>query len=579
LDAIDELVTNAILVVDHEGIIRRINKGVTAILGYNENDLIGNRIETLLPGNIKEFHKARFSNYTGRRQMEIASKSKLIGVQRTFPDTVVADDNEPKRFALIHKNQHEIPINLTVNEIWSGSDDLIGFVAIISDNTMQYTLQQQLQHQTAYDQLVGLMSWQGFEKEVMTTKQNMLENGEDYHASLLFLDVDYFNTITYGSQKAGDRALKMVATWLLDHSRQKSNRARDIITSRFLGDQFIVYLPGASTDGALVFSKRVKEEFTKLNLRTVEEPFFTTISIGITKITQDTKLYNAASQASQACHLAKRKGRNKIEVVFDDGSDSLKMERTIRDALKNQRLKLHAQKIVPISASAKTIDNDRAHYEVLSRMEDKQGNNLSPVVFIPAAESLGLAMAIDKYVVEHTIAALRNDPDHVESLSLCSINLSGMSVSSEGMYDFIEQQIRLSGIDPGKFCFEVTETAEIMDKEVALALVSNLRNLGCKSAFDDFGIGYSNYQSFSRLPVDIIKIDGSYVRKILENRQLKTDMEGMINSAKARGVEIVGEFAENAEIVAELERLGVDYAQGYYFSKPVPLEVLMGKAP
>ncbi len=432
-----------------------------------------------------------------------------------------------------------------------------------------------MEYQAAYDQLVGLVTWQEFEKRIQLIKKKTLKEGSSYHASLLFLDVDYFKTITYCSKKTGEHALTLIATWLLDHTRPKDDQARDIITTRFLGDQFILYLSATSLDSALELAKNIKEEFQELNLRTAESPFFTTISIGATEITRHTKLHDATSQASYACNLAKGKGKNKIEARFNDSTDKQELESIIRKALQEQRLELYAQKIVPISPSAKAIDKKQAHYEVLARMNDQHGNSLSPIIFIPAAEKMGLAIAVDKYVIEHTFAALRNNTDHEKILSLCSINLSAMSISYEGMYHFIEQQIRLSGIDPCKICFEVTETAEIMDMETALALVLNLKKLGCKSAFDDFGVGYSNYQSFSRLPVDIIKIDGSYVRKILNDYQLRTDMEGMIKSAKARGIEIVGEFAETVEIVDELEEVGVDYAQGYYFSKPVPLTILM----
>ncbi|MCI5221198.1 MAG: EAL domain-containing protein [Candidatus Electrothrix sp. AR4] len=576
LNALDELETNAIIVVDHKGFVQKINKGVTAILGYNANDLIGYKVEGIFPSNLRRLHREKFLHYTKNRKMEVTSKSKLIGAQRLFPeDTIVVGSNKAKRFSVMHKDQYIISISLTINEIWSDSDNLIGFVAIISDNTKQSILQKKLECQANYDNLVGLMSWQEFERRVKAIKKNILENNLPYHASLLFLDVDYFKTLTYSSHRTGEHALKLISTWLLDHTRLKNDQSREIITVRFLGDQFILYLPARSLDSALELSRHLKKEFQKLNLRTAKNPFFTTISIGATEITQNIKLHDAISQALHACNLSKRKGKNKIEVGFYNGSDNLKLERVIRKALQKQRLKLYAQKIVPISQSAKKIDNKRAHYEILSRMEDKHGNSLSPMIFIPAAENLGLAIAIDKYVIEHTLAAIRNSIEHEKSLSLCSINLSGMSVSSEEMYHFIEQQIHLSGINPNKLCFELTETAEVVDTEAALALISNLKRLGCKSAFDDFGIGYSNYQSFSRLPVDIIKIDGSYVRKILNNKQLRTDTEGMINSAKSRKIEIVGEFAETAEIVTELERLGVDYAQGYYFCKPKPLSSFM----
>lgn len=574
INAIDELKTNAIILVDESGIVQKINSGVTAILGYREQDIIGKRIETLLPNNVFELHKSRFLNYVKKRKDETEYKSKLIGIQRTFPDTIAIEGNEPKRFSAIHKNLKEIPITLTINEIRSDSNDLVGFVGIILDNTAQYNLLQQLEVQAKYDQLTGLIGWQEFEKEFSMLKKRMLQKDIDNYSSLLLLNVDYFKIINYHSQKAGDYALKKIANWLLNHIRQKEGRTGDIV-SRLFSDEFLIYMPDTPLESALTTANRLKSEFTKLNLQTEENPFFTSVSIGATQLTPATKLQEAVSRASNACNIAKGRGKNKINVAQDDDTSYLQLEPVIREALQKQRLTLYAQKIVAISPSAKSIDKNRAHYEVLSRMEDKQGNIISPVLFIPAAENLGLSIAIDKYVIEHTLAFIRKSPDHEKSLSLCSINLSGTSVSSEGMFAFIEQQIRQSEVDPHKLCFEVTETHQILDEEIAKALVSNLRELGCKSAFDDFGIGFSNYQSFSRLPVDIIKIDGSYIRKLLEDSQLRADVESMVNSAKIRGIEIVGEFAENEEIVREMERLGIDYAQGYYFSKPVPLGTLI----
>jgi diguanylate cyclase (GGDEF)-like protein len=577
LNAIGELETNAILVVDHQGIIRRMNKGVTAVLGYTETDLIGRKVEVILQKDFQKNHEEKFQDYVSHRKMEVVTRSNLIGIQKTFPSAEPLHHNDDIPFALVDKNGCNLPITLTINEIWSDSDDLLGFLAIISDNTKQFNLHQKLKNQASYDPLTGLMTWHQFEKTVNETKKNALADKKGYQAAMLFLDVDYFRTITYGSQMAGDRALKRIANWLLNQIRQKGTRPKDIVTARFLGDQFILYLSDTSVDGALALARRLKESFITLNLRTEESPFFTSISQGVTPITRDTRLHNAASLAAHACSLAKKKGRNKIETVLDEGPGYLGLERIIREALQQRRLILFAQQIVPISPYARTIDNNRAHYEVLSRILDPKGNLLSPELFIPAAEVLGLAVDVDRYVIEHTMTTLQKHPGHVACLSLCSINLSGLSVSREGTYAFIEKTIRASGIDPGKFCFEFTETAEIKDNDVALDLVRRLKKLGCKTAFDDFGIGYSNYQSFSRLPMDIIKIDGSYVKKILKDPYLKTDMQGMIHSAKVRNIEVVAEFAENKAITEQLKQLGVDYAQGYYYSQPKPLsDVIKG---
>jgi diguanylate cyclase (GGDEF)-like protein/PAS domain S-box-containing protein len=575
--ALSDIDTNALFFVDTEGIIRNINKGVTTLFGYSAHEIIGKTVDCLMPPDIRELHKSLFLNYVRLRELR-EYKSKIVGTQRIFPAIIAIHGNEPKRFSVINSNQQEIPITLTINEVWSDPDTLIGFIAIIQDNMKQYSLQQTLQYQATHDKLTGLINWQEFVRKVHEAKRGMLEKGMKYHASMLFLDIDYFKTIIYKSQSAGDYAIKKVATWLLNKTRRKEDRGVDLVISRFIGDEFILYLPGTPLDGALALANRLRAEFPKLNLRTAEHPFFSSVSIGVSKITPSTKLQNAVSQASSACRLAKEKGKDKIKVAQEEDIRHLELETVIREALQSQRLKLYAQKIVAISPDAKSTDNGQAHYEVLSRMEDEQGNIISPLVFIPAAEKLGLATAVDMYVIEHTLAFLQNNPGHKESLSVCSINLSGASVSNDRMLHFIESQILKSGIDPQKLCFEVTETYEIHDNETATDLVTRLREIGCKFAFDDFGIGYSNYQSFSRLPVDIVKIDGSYIRYVLEDNRLRTDVEGMINSAKSRGLAIVAEYAENEEIVAELKRLGADYAQGYHFSKPVPIETLIEDA-
>ena len=486
--ALSELETNALFFVDTEGVIRNINKGVTTLFGYSAHEIIGQTVDFLLPHDVRKLHKTIFSNYIRRREKGEKYKSKIIGDQRIFPATIAVQGSEPKRFSLIKSDHQEIPITLTINEVWSDSDDLIGFIAIIRDNTEQYNLQQTLQYQATYDELTGLINWQEFVRKIHETKRGMLGKGMEHHASILHLDIDYFKTITYQSQSAGERAIKKVATWLLNTTRQKEGRDLDLVISRFIGDEFILYLPGTPLDGALTLARRLKSKFRELNLRTAEHPFFSSVSIGVAKLTPSTKLHDAVSQASSACRLAKEKGRDKIKVAQEDDTSYQKLESVIREALQSQRLKLYAQKIVAISPGAKSIDNGQAHYEILSRIEDKQGNIISPTVFIPAAEKLGLATAIDMYVIEHTLAFLQNNACHRESLSLCSINLSGASVSNERMLQFIENQILKSGIDPRKLCFEVTETHEIQDNDTATDLVTKLRKAGCFLA----GISGSN---------------------------------------------------------------------------------------
>jgi len=574
-DALSEVDTNALLFVDTNGIIRDLNKGVTTIFGYHSDELLGQPIEIFLPQHLREIHKTRMLQYVNKRIREQQNKSGLIGKLRTFPATVDVQGIGPKRFTALKKDQQEIPVTLTINEVWSTPDELMGFIAIICNNEEQYNLLQKLKFLSTYDKLTGLINWQEFVRKTRAIKEETLKRGEAYHAAILQIDIDYFKTITYQSQETGDNAIKKVAAWLLHTTRQNISREVDLVISRFIGDEFILYLHGSSLEGALTLANRLRSEFSKLNLRTEQHPFFSSISVGVARLSPSTSLHDALSGAASACRLAKEKGRDKIQVNLQDDTQYQKYEPIIRDALEEHRLKLYAQDIVAISPEALAIDKGRPHYEVLSRIEDENGKILSPEDFIPAAEKLGLAVALDMYVIKHTLALLKKYPGHTKSLSLCSINLSGASVSNERMAGFIKHQLQLNEIDPRTICFEVTETHEILDNDTATNLVDGLRAKGCKFAFDDFGTGHSNYQSFSRLPVDIVKIDGSYIRHILDDTQLRTDVEGMINSAKVRGLEIVAEYAENKKIVTELKRLGADYAQGYHFSKPIPLETVI----
>lgn len=574
--ALDELDTNALVFVDTRGRIRDINRGVTTLFGYGTHELVGKKLDFLLPGDLRELHNRLFSDYVRRRQQETRYKSKIVGVQRCFPEMVDIQFDSPKRFTAIHRDKREIPITLTINEVLSDSNALIGFIAIIRDNTEQFRLQKELKYQAAHDRLTGLVNWQEFERQMSRKKRMIIERGEDYQASILFLDVDYFMVIKYQSQIVADFAIKKMATWLLNQARGK-DRFFDAVITRYIGDKFIICLSGTALNEALALAGHLKSNFRRLNLRTAENPFFSSISIGAANMTHSTLLQDAVSRASNACRLARRKGGDKIKVAREEDSRHLNLEPVIRDALENRRLMLYAQRIVAISPRAKAIDNGNFHFEVLVRIRDKNGDIISPVLFIPAAEKLGLAMEIDEYVIENALKFFKKNAGLSKSLSLCSINLSGVSVSNERMRGIIENQICKSAFDPGKLCFEVTETHQIQDNDIAGDTIKCFRKMGCKFAFDDFGIGYSNYQSLLRLPVDIIKIDGSYIRSLLKDRQLGTDVEGMINSAKSRGLETVAEFAENEEIVGKLERLGVDYAQGYHYGKPVPLEDMLSQ--
>lgn len=573
--SIMEVEIGAVIFADTEGIIRLANKAVIKLFGYSPSELIGKRIEILVHPDLREMHRALFSEYARKRKEDVQFHSGVVGHQRVFPETAISSSYASRRFSPVNKNMQEVPITVTINEVWSDFNELLGFIAIILDNSGQYNLQQALQYQATHDNVTGLCNLQEFVRIAAETKTQILGRGEEYFASLIYLDIDYFATINQRSQRAGLYALNKVANWLLNFMQASGNA--DITLCHFISDEFIIYLPGVAHEKVLALAGDIKQQFKKLNLRTLEKPFFTSLSIGVVSFDRDTNIQEAIFKASVACNTAKSKGKDKVKLTEEEDSYYLTMEPVIRYALANSGIKLCAQKIIPISMKAKALEDGLTHYEILSRLEDRDGKVISPAQFIPASEKLGLAVEMDLYVIENALLTLKNHPRHLERLALCSINLSGISASNDDMLSFIEGKIRAYGIDARKLCFEVTETYQIEDNEAALKLVRGLKSLGSKVAFDDFGIGHSNYQSFSRLPVDIVKIDGVYVQALLSDSRLRTDATGMINSAKARGLDVVAEFVENEALVAQLVILGCDYAQGYHFGKPTPLESLIAE--
>ncbi|MGD9160732.1 MAG: EAL domain-containing protein [Desulfobacteraceae bacterium] len=504
--ALDELETNALLFVDTTGIIRDINNGVTRLFGYAAHEIVGEPVELLITSKAGEVHRSFFKGYIDARKKEMQSKSPIIGAQRNFPEIISVQGAQEIQFSAVDREGKEIPITLTINEVCSDTDEILGFIAIMQDNTEQYNLHQTLKHQLSFDKLTGLMNWQEFLSQVRKFRKDAGDNGKKLLASIIFIDIDYFRTITFQSSSSGDYAIKKVSAWLLDRVRQKKGRQKDLLVSYFIGDEFILFLPDTGLDGALTVANRLRNEFQQLNLRTVEQPFYSSISVGISILDESVSLQEAFSRASNACRIAKEKGKGKVKIAKDEYSDYFKMEPVIREAIRDHRIELYAQKIVPLSAEAKSEDDGKDHYEILSRLKDKEGNIISPVIFITAAEKLGRAVEIDKYVIEQTFNSLTCHREYLKQLSMCSINLSGAAVSNESMFRFIDEQILNSGIDPYKLCFEITETYEIQDNDIAYKLVSRLRDRGCKIAFDDFGIGYSNYQSFSNTTATYLRI-------------------------------------------------------------------------
>ncbi|MGZ8996494.1 MAG: EAL domain-containing protein, partial [Rhodospirillales bacterium] len=281
----------------------------------------------------------------------------------------------------------------------------------------------------------------------------------------------------------------------------------------------------------------------------------------------------ALSQADVACYTAKEHGRNRVHVYRGDGVKPwshharMMLAATLNDALNENRSRLFAQPIVPL----KDGEAGPMRHEVLLRLKDETGTIILPNTFIPAAERYGMMARIDRWVIEKALRTSAATGGARADTEL-SLNLSGDSLSSDDLADFVLHAFRANGIRPEAICFEITETAAIRNLDNALKFIDEMRRHGCRIALDDFGSGQSSFHYLRTLPADYLKIDGAFVRNINEDEQDEAVVAAINEVGHKLGIATIAEYVQDLPTADRLREIGVDYAQGHAFGAPAPLE-------
>jgi EAL domain-containing protein (putative c-di-GMP-specific phosphodiesterase class I) len=274
--------------------------------------------------------------------------------------------------------------------------------------------------------------------------------------------------------------------------------------------------------------------------------------------------------ADAACYAAKDAGRNRIHVYRESDSElarrhgEMELVSRINHALEDDRFYLVYQPIVPIAA----VGDRHQHFELLIRMQDETGGTISPSVFLAAAERYNLSVALDRWVIATAFAWLTDQSQHLGGIDLCSINLSGHSLGDKKFLNFVIQQLNKKDIPPEKICFEITETAAIANFDSATHLIDTLRERGCRFALDDFGSGLSSFAYLKNLPVDFVKIDGMFVKDIVDDPIALAMVKSINEIGQVMGKQTIAEFVENDAILEKLREISVDYAQGFGVGRP-----------
>ena len=443
---------------------------------------------------------------------------------------------------------------------------------VCEDITESHQLSEQLSYQAAHDALTGLVNRREFERRTERLLTS-IDTDDDEHA-LCFMDLDQFKVVndTCG-HVAGDEMLRQLAAVLQSAVRQSDTLAR------LGGDEFGVLMEHCSLTQAQRVAASLQQAIEDFQFLWEGQRFKVGASMGLVAITRNTpNLASLLMDADAACYIAKEMGRNRIHVYHAKDSEVAKRHgemqwvSRIHQALASERFVLFAQAIVPLDKS-----ND-VHYELLLRMVDEDGSLVMPGAFLPAAERYNLISRLDRWTTENTLLMLAANPAFVQQVTFCSINLSGQSLTDGDFLDFVVSRIRNATIDPRKICFEITETAAISNLNVASSFIATLKKVGCRFALDDFGSGLSSFGYLKNLRVDYLKIDGMFVRDIVDDPIDRAMVKSINEIGHVMGMKTIAEFVENDVIVGMLRGIGVDYGQGYGISRPQPFDEILGRS-
>ena len=450
---------------------------------------------------------------------------------------------------------------------------IIGTEIIFQDITYSKHLQEELIYNSSHDELTGLLNRREFEKKLQDAVHDFKHKGNQY--TLCYLDLDFFKVVNDSTgHAAGDALLKKVASSLKHHLRE------DDILARLGGDEFGILLFTGSVDDNISTCNQLIHIINSIRFYWENRIYRIGASIGMVVLSNNTHTAEQLlSYADVACYAAKAEGRNQVFVYREEEAKTMEHSRkillanTIREAFENNRLTLHAQKIIEIKPRK---ERPLIQYEILLRMLDEKNNLVDASTFIVIAERYNLMARIDRWVVSQMLEKYAHALSQLEN-SEFSINLSANSLNDPDFLAFLLSLIKKSALKPQQLCFEITETTAMNHIEETIIIVNELRKIGCKIALDDFGVGLSSFSYIKNFSVDYIKIDGSFVSNIAKSEVDKTIIKTINDMAHHLGLKTIAECVESKKVLTILTKIQVDFGQGYHIHHPESLEQLINK--
>ena len=462
----------------------------------------------------------------------------------------------------------ERSIELTASPIRNPDREVMGAVVMLHDVTELRGLARQMSYQATHDALTGLVNRHEFERRL----QEGIDGGHrgDGQHVLCYLDLDRFKIVNDTSgHVAGDSMLREVAKLLRDAVRDSDT------VGRLGGDEFGLLLVGCPLDKA----RQIADDLTRAvgDYRFVwkDKIFNIGVSVGLVEISRESgTLEELLAAADTACYVAKKQGSGRVAVYSarDEAlarhTGEIQWLQRLQGALKDNRFHLYQQVIVAAHG-----EETGPAMEVLVRMQDESGRELAPAEFMRAAERYRLMGLVDRWVVQTTLAALGRGAIPVQTNRSVAINISGQTLGDLQFLEFVVECFDSTGALPAQVCFEITENAVIANLDHARRFVGVLHGMGCQFALDDFGSGVGSFSNLKNLPLDYLKIDGSFMRNLARDSVNQAMVGAMIKLARTLNFRVIAEQVEDTAAVEAARRMGVDYLQGYAIGRPQPLSL------
>jgi diguanylate cyclase (GGDEF)-like protein/PAS domain S-box-containing protein len=537
---------SVVMELDENLTICFLNRTWETLMGYPIEDSIGRSIEDFTsPEDAKQFALFKTKIAAAIREQKSSAEIELC---------------------LRDVNQQKIWTQLKISR--STRTEQFSTLTVCLDNiTERRKSQEQLQYLAMHDSLTGLHNRHHFESTLEQLSEDAKRN-QRLHG-LVYLDLDHFKVIndTFGHQK-GDEVLREMSALLSRRIRKPDTLCR------LGGDEFAVLLRDVNAQAAQDFAREIQKIIGEFSFQLQEQRINLGCSIGVTMI--DGSVHSAEEhfmRADIALYVAKGRGRNLIHLYDpkDNESDELRLRinisQKIRKAIAEDRMVLFFQPIYDV------FNSKISYYEALVRLREPNGTIIGPAEFIPALEAAGEMHLLDRWIIKLATRTLKEHPD----LNHIAINLSAQAFKDETLVPTILESLKLTGVNPNRITFELTESASLFNLNITQRVIAELHKLGCSFSVDDFGSGFSSFAYLKDLPADYIKLDGSFIQNLHQDTIDQALVKAMIQVIQALGKKAVAEYVENEEILQILKSMGIDFVQGYHIGHPVPVEKIIAK--